>query len=529
MEKQSNSLSQDFWRNLKLDEQDIEFLYNFLLEKEVPQKISVLRDAIIERKISAERKRLEKMQSRAALYMPKESYSVGEALHFSAYEMKTGTVIGIRPGKNPDFPSFQVIKVEFEDGEIREFASQVAEHDLNQPILFDAEDPNLNPEHVVGKYGNLIDTMLTTQMSESGIFSTIAELWFPESLLIDINMGHLNLAEAVLDFADKKPVSTHDIIEQVGFQDKNRALLEFSFNVAMQHDRRFDEVGPAGEVMWFLKSMEPAEVNEQPEILISQLPTNGQDASMDDQIMLFEGMIADEYDDFIGDAEQNKELTFSLIYPHWRAGTLPLSNQLKNFFPTSIETPHIRFTFIDGQTKKTFPGWVVRPFRYVCGLKEWYAKMELIPGSVIHIRKGQNPGEVIIRTQRKNPSREWLRIAKITPDGKLNFAMDMQSVKSGYNERMVIAVDNPEELAGVWMKHVTERNFENTVHHLMRELMKLNPQGHVHAQELYAATNLVLRCPPRAILKLLNRADWVEHQGDLYYRLSDTGKEGSNA
>jgi hypothetical protein len=94
---------------------------------------------------------------------------------------------------------------------------------------------------------------------------------------------------------------------------------------------------------------------------------------------------------------------------------------------------------------------------------------------------------------------------------------------------MVIAVDNPEELAGVWMKHVTERNFENTVHHLMRELMKLNPQGHVHAQELYAATNLVLRCPPRAILKLLNRADWVEHQGDLYYRLSDTGKEGSNA
>jgi methionyl-tRNA synthetase len=37
----------------------------------------------------------------------------------------------------------------------------------------------------------------------------------------------------------------------------------------------------------------------------------------------------------------------------------------------------------------------------------------------------------------------------------------------------------------------------------MRELSKLTPQGHVHAQELYSALNLVRRCPPAPMLSAL--------------------------
>ena len=59
--------------------------------------------------------------------------------------------------------------------------------------------------------------------------------------------------------------------------------------------------------------------------------------------------------------------------------------------------------------------------------------------------------------------------------------------------------------------------------------MKLNPQGNVHAQELYAATNLIIRTPPRAILNILNTAEWVSHQGDLYFRLEDDKVEEANS
>ena len=56
----------------------------------------------------------------------------------------------------------------------------------------------------------------------------------------------------------------------------------------------------------------------------------------------------------------------------------------------------------------------------------------------------------------------------------------------------------------------------------VRELAKLNPQNHVHASELYAAVNVVMRCPPGPMLALLASRPWFIHVGDLHYRLSDS-------
>ena len=71
-----------------------------------------------------------------------------------------------------------------------------------------------------------------------------------------------------------------------------------------------------------------------------------------------------------------KDVEVRLIFPHWRAGTLPLSERVMPLFPTAYESPRIRFTLIDGKTGERFPGWVVREQRYVSGLKEWYEKMD---------------------------------------------------------------------------------------------------------------------------------------------------------
>jgi hypothetical protein len=49
--------------------------------------------------------------------------------------------------------------------------------------------------------------------------------------------------------------------------DVDDKLLEFSFDLALQDDKRFDEVGPAGETLWFLHDMEPEDVKETPVFL----------------------------------------------------------------------------------------------------------------------------------------------------------------------------------------------------------------------------------------------------------------------
>jgi hypothetical protein len=59
-------------------------------------------------------------------------------------------------------------------------------------------------------------------------------------------------------------------MEQIGAPDGvSRNLLEFSLNYALQEDGRFDEVGPAGEVLWCLKRLEPDEVQQPPAALLT--------------------------------------------------------------------------------------------------------------------------------------------------------------------------------------------------------------------------------------------------------------------
>ncbi len=55
----------------------------------------------------------------------------------------------------------------------------------------------------------------------------------------------------------------------------------------------------------------------------------------------------------------------------------------------------------------------------------------------------------------------------------------------------------------------------------MRELAKLNPQGHVHGVELYAALNCIKRSPPGPVFSMLKTNPEFIAVGDLYFRLSE--------
>ena len=96
-------------------------------------------------------------------------------------------------------------------------------------------------------------------------------------------------------------------------------------------------------------------------------------------------------------------MTISLSYPHWRAGTLPVSARVRSLFPTAYESPRVRFTLVDGQSKEEIPAWVVRQHGYVYGLGALYQKYGLIPGSLISVAKGKKPGQVIVTPQYPSP------------------------------------------------------------------------------------------------------------------------------
>jgi hypothetical protein len=319
---------------------------------------------------------------------------------------------------------------------------------------------------------------------------------------------------------------TQSLIEQIDLPtDVNAELREFSLNYALQADSRFDEVGPTGAVLWFLHRLEPEAVQHSP--LYLRCPEMNYDRStLSTAMQTLERQLDDELSNINDEASMRNEAVVILTYPHWRSGTLPLTPRVGKYFPTAFEAPRIQFSFVDAESDAKFPGWVVRPDRYVYGLHDWYISQGLIPGSLLHIKPGKNPGEVQIFAQKRRAGREWIRSVLVGADGGIVFAILKQMVSAVYDERMAIMIADVEALDQVWDNGSLLRiPIEQVVLKMMRELSKLNPQGHVHAQELYAAVNVVRRCPPGPIFNALSSQPSITLVGDLYFRLETAAEE----
>jgi len=513
----------EYWENFGISNTDLEFLYNHLLEIEIPQTTQQLIEDIVETRIINIKDQQSKEQILAGtVYLPKNTYTIGESLIFSALEWKKGEVENFRAGFNPEFGDINIIDVEIEDGRKMSFACNLDEHPLNNPENLNKNDPLLDSGYIFTTYGEILVKKLKDSLEKNDDLVQIAGKWFPKSLLLDIHTGHLNLIEAVLEESEGGPLSTRQLIDRIDLEvDSNKQLTEFSLDFALQNDSRFDEVGPAGETYWYLKSMEPIEVIKPPIFLqFNDIPYDK--SSIIGFLQQFEGDLFDELEEWEKNEGEKDFLDVSLIYPHWRSGTLPLSYSLSRFFPTAYEAPRVRFTFVDGISKAHFPGWVVRSSKYVYGLRNWYESNGLISGSIVHLRKGENPGEIIVTSERCRQSREWMRTALIGIDQKIVFGMLKQSITTTYNERMAIVVPDPNGLDELWKKNICKNeDLSHTIFRIMHELIKLNPQ--IHAQELYASVNIVRRCPPGLILIFLTTNKDIKHLGDLYFQISESG------
>lgn len=520
----STTLKEDNWELFELRDQDVEYLYNYLLENETPLTTAELLSVLIEERIRQGKiaQKLERSQG-CEPYLPKEHYREGQELVFPALGWRKGKVIHVRPGRNPDLGPFEVIRVQFNHGETREFAAGLENHILNQPPEVEEEDDQLDKQTILDTYGDLLSRRLEEGLRDHSDFVQIAGRWFPRALLVDINIGHLNLAEAVLDMSGGGPLPTNKLLEQIELPSNvNPKLLEFSMDYALQEDDRFDEVGAAGEVLWFLKRLEPAAVLEPPPRLKYQ-PVEEDRSLFTEEMLRLEASLQDELSPPPERLTKVDEAQICLIYPHWREGTLPLSAQTRMLFPTAYEAPRIRFTIVDGETNERFPAWVVRSHGYVYGLKEWYEKRGLMPGSYVKVQRSKKAGEVILSRVARRPGREYVRTVLVGSDGGIVFATLKHNVTTQFDERMAIVVPDVEGVDLAWEKVIKERiPFEKTVVAMFRELAKLNQQGLAHASELYAAVNLVRRCPPGPILSLLNSRPWFVHVGDQHYRYTES-------
>jgi hypothetical protein len=262
----SQSIREDYWETFELREEDIEFLYNYLLETEMPLTPQELVQVLVDERIRSEKQLIEEQRSSGGdVYLPQEVYGVDQRLVFPALGWRNGRVVSVRPGRNPDIGRFDVIRVDFEDGDHREFAAGLGDHALNQAPAVQVEEENLTTGYVLENYLDELVDGLEQGLEDNLDFVRIAGRWFPRALLVDINIGHLNLAEAVLDMAGGGPLPTSALLEQIEISTNvNPKLLEFSMDLALQEDERFDEVGASGEVLWFLQRLEPAEVLEPP-------------------------------------------------------------------------------------------------------------------------------------------------------------------------------------------------------------------------------------------------------------------------
>lgn len=519
--------SQHWARNFTVTDDDLEFLTNLLLEKETPLSTQQLAVALIDNRLAQEKMLLQERFKDTQVYNPAVGYEIGQKVIFPHLNFASAKVTGVRPGLNPEYGDFKVIAVQFDDaalGKKREFASELATaHLLNQVAEDESEfflAGQLSSDEIFKSNGDDIVAKLETRLKASNDLVYMARRWFPKDLILEVNEGHLNLAEAVLDIAEGGPLKTEEILEQIGkISSSPMSLQVFSMNYALNQDSRFDEVGPAGEVLWYLSNLKPAEVQRIPPAL-HYTPIDYDRALLTPEMLDLEQEIDDELSPISRPANPAHEGTITIHYPHRRVGTLPLNSRIQHIFPTALRTSHIWITLIDGQDGEEFTGWVVPEAHYVFGLAGFYRKHQLPIGANITVSKTKSPGKIRVDFIAHRPRTEWIRLITCKGD-QILFENSKRAIGAEYDDLMILGVDNLQTLdTAIQSVQQQKKSLVSLLRTIIPNLGKLTPQGTAHVKTIYSAINVLRRCPPGPIMATLVANPDFENVGGHYWKLT---------
>ncbi|MGB7341736.1 MAG: hypothetical protein WBC91_22755 [Phototrophicaceae bacterium] len=513
-------------RNFKITQDDIDYIMNLLLEEETPMTTRQLARVIVEQRLEEEQSVIEAQYANTRVYNPAESYAVGDRVVFSAMELATATVEEVRAGNNPDYGDYSVISVKFDDDDnnlpdkYREFAVALTQaHALSQldddsPL---ANQTNINPDEILEVEDNHVMRIVHEELRQHESLKRVAGYWFPEELVMETDIGVLHLSEAVLDMNGGGPLRTEDILTEIGgIGDAPMKLQIFSLNLALNDDDRFDEVGPSGEVLWYLRRMEPDAVREIPSLL-AYTPIEYNDDLLSDEMFDLETELDDEFTEIEFEGRLPRATT-TVIYPHRRAGTLPLNAKNLAIFPLG-RAPRIHVELIDKEDDERFDGWVVHENRYVYGLLDYYTKHRLPVGAYVTVEPGEEDGQIIVSHEGYKPRTEYIRI--LTPNGKqIQFENKKRQIGAEYDDLIIIGVDDLEGVDKL-AENMSKKPLAIIMRDLIRALSTLTPQGTVHATTLFSAVNVMRRCAPGPIFATLNANPDFTHVGNHYWSLTE--------
>lgn len=514
------------WSDFTLNENDLDLIYNSLLEKETPMTPLQLAETLIEDRIKTYQKSNKgEKEADNDFYRPNKVYTSGDTIVFPLMDNLRGTVNEVRPGVNPGLGDFSVITVRMDDGSSRTFACGLASHKLNDFDYSQQDQRLLDPKYVSRKFGRQIAKKVAQVLAENEDLVRIGSFWFPLALLSEVNPGYLNLAEAVLEMEDGRPLTTEEILEQIDYpMDSNSELTVFSFNYAMQRDERFAEVGPVNVVLWTLKEMQPEDVRKVPMTLKFNpelFPYDSNDIGSVDFSSL--NMMDELEPEQLAEPEDAPEsYDVCITYPHWKAGTLPLIGAVHSIFPTANETDNVVFTFHDRKTDESFQGWVIISKNYVCGLKQWYRNNGIIPGSIFRVSRNEKNSIVDVELIPPRASKDWIRSFQIDAKNHFSFRTNQHRVTTVFDERLAVYVENSPQLDTFWeSNNRKESNVIRQIELVFRELAQDNPQGIIHFSEIYAGISMLRRIPPRLLYSILLREESIRQIDKLYFKLTE--------
>jgi hypothetical protein len=526
-----------FWQDeLVISEDDLDYLTGLVLEGSRPSPIEELASAVIRRLASREKERAADQITDGEVYRPADRYDVGQTLVFTERDFAQARVVSVRPGYNPRYTDFQVIKVAFEDGAEGEFAAGLeSPHPLSRPVeeLVGGSDLDLSEDELVTTYALDVMPRLAEALEANEGWVQFDGVWFLEELLPEFHVGHLNLAEAAIDEAGR-PLPASEMLErlELGLAGARQAQL-FALNHALATDERFANVGTRTEQVWYLRGQMPDAVFSRPIVQRDPIVATGDEYIGLTMLDIVESL-GDELDSVEGAPLGHRmPASFQVSFPHLYAGTMPALPSLLALFEYE-EGQHLLISLIDTRNGRTYQGWLVPDEHYIAGLAPWYKAVGMVVGGLVTVSAGDTPFSLNLTvTVPRSSSSEWVRSASAT-EGTLVMQMQPRSIGIRHDPATLIDVPDREGIARLMSETLMgSRSPYNLIRSVFAELAKLSPQGIASCQAIYSAVNMYRRSGAVPIFSLLTRnacfdpvgnGDWT-YDGSLEGQLYETPEE----
>lgn len=517
------SASETYWNGFNVNDKDIERVYAYMLEKGEAAPTAELAQTVIGARSQEEQERRARLNSTAQLYQPKTAYQVGQRLIFSTMNDVEGTVTSLRPSDNPRVTPYQVAGISFADGKTLEFATAYeGAHPLNEakPVVLGAADET--PEEIYKRFGPNIERALVNRLRADKEFVEQTGSWLLRDALTGIDEFGLNILEAAIE-QDNKGMTTlelatilkNDAGMNLELDGAKRDTTLFSLNFALTRDERFVDVGPRQETRWFLNRLVPSDVLATPRVLQFARVSRYDDALPPELETILADMQDDNNDEEISDRPA-ANVNLVLTYPHRRAGSLPLTEGVRAFFPNADKPMLV--TLVDEYNVR-IPVWVVPEDNYLFGLKAWYDKNKMNPGAQLELAPRDEPFTAAIRFQPRREGKSlWVRTAKVE-NLRLTFGTTPRPVAFKYDEEMLIVAEDQNGLDKLTASNYGDRALEQLLLDIFPELVKLGGGSSIHAKTLYSAVNFAKRVGARAVFSALMNGDAFTFTSGGYFVL----------